>query len=76
LWDKTLEEVFSGMKPEVGNFRIFGCLIYSIVPFEKRTKLYPVVEKGIFVGYRETSKDFHIYIPSLRKTFLRKGCEI
>jgi hypothetical protein len=68
----TLEEAFSGKKPEAGHFRIFGCLTYSHVPSEKRTKLEPITEKGIFVGYRETSKAFRIYIPSLRKTILRR----
>ena len=68
LGDKTPEEAFSGRKPEVGHFWIFGCLTYSHVPFEKRTKLEPTTEKGIFVGYSDTLKDFRIYIPSLRKT--------
>jgi transposase InsO family protein len=68
LGDKTPEEAFSGKKHEVGHFRIFGCLTYSHVPSEKRTKLEPTAEKGIFVGYGETSKAFCIYIPSLRKT--------
>ena len=52
----TLDECFSGKKPEVSHFRIFGSLTYSHVPSEKRTKLEPTVEKGIFVGYDETAK--------------------
>jgi hypothetical protein len=68
----TPEEDFSGKKPEVGHFRIFGCITYSYVPSEKRTKLEPMVERGIFVGYSETSKAFRIYLPSLRKTVLRR----
>ena len=56
----------------MGYFRIFGCLKYSHVPSQKRTKLEPTTEKGIFVGYSETSKAFLIYIPSLRKTVLRR----
>ena len=60
----THEECFSGKKPEVGHFRIFGSLTYSHVPSEKGTKLEPTAEKGIFVGYDETSKDFRIYLPS------------
>jgi hypothetical protein len=69
---KTPEEAFSGKKPDVGHFRIFGCLTYSHIPSEKRTKLEPMAERGIFVGYSETSKDFRIYIPCLRKTVLRR----
>ena len=72
LGDKTLEEAFSGKKLDVGHFRIFWCLTYSHVPSEKRTKLDPTEEKDIFVGYSETSKAFYIYIPSLRKTVVRR----
>ena len=68
----TPEEDFSGKKPEVGHFRVFGCITYSYIPSEKRTKLEPMEERGIFVGYSETSKAFRIYLPSLRKTVLRR----
>jgi transposase InsO family protein len=43
----TPQEAFSGKKPEVGHFRIFGCLTYSHVPSEKRTKLEPTAKRGI-----------------------------
>ena len=68
----TPEEVFSRKKPEVGHFQIFGCITYSYVPSEKRKKLEPMARRGIFVGYSETSKALHIYLPSLRKTVLRR----
>ena len=71
-WNMTHEECFLGKRPEVGHFRIFGSLTYSHVPSEKRTKLEPTVEKGIFVGYDETSKAFRIYLPSLRKVVVRR----
>ena len=61
---KTPEEAFTGVRPDVGHFRMFGCLTFSHVPFEKRTKLEPTAEKGIFVGYSETSKAYRIYIPA------------
>ena len=32
----------------------------------------PIVEKGIFVGYSDTSKAFQIYIPALRRVVLRR----
>jgi transposase InsO family protein len=34
----TPEEDFSGKNPEVGHLCIFGCITYSHVPSEKRTK--------------------------------------
>ena len=58
----TPKECFSGKKPKVGHFRIFGSLTYSHVPSEKRTKLEPTAEKGIIVSYSETSKAW-IYFP-------------
>jgi len=39
--NKTHEELFTGKKPEVSNFRIFGCPVYVHVPKEKRAKLDP-----------------------------------
>ena len=72
LGSKTPEEVFTGKKPDVSRFRIFGCVTYSHVSEEKRTKLEPTAEKGIFVGYSETSKAYRIYILALRKTVLRR----
>jgi hypothetical protein len=64
LGDKTPEEAFRGVKPEKGNLKIFGCPIYIHVPVEKRKKLEPLGEKGIFVGYSESSKDYRIFIPT------------
>jgi hypothetical protein len=72
LGRKTLEEVFTGKKSEVGQFRIFGYLVYCHVPSEKRTKLEATAEKGIFVGYNEISKAYRVYIPALRKTIIRR----
>jgi hypothetical protein len=42
------------------------------VPVEKRTKLEPSKQKGIFVGYSETSKAYKIFIPVQRKTIVSK----
>lgn len=67
----TLEELFSGKKLEVSQFRFFGSIAYCHVPDEKRTKLDQIVEKGFFVGYRKTSKAYKIYIPSHRKIIVR-----
>jgi hypothetical protein len=72
LGRKTPEEVFIGKKLEIGHFRIFGCLVYCHVPSEKRTKLEATAEKGIFIGYSETSKAYRVYILALRKTVVRR----
>jgi len=61
--DMTPEEAFIGVKPKVSHLRIFGSPIYVHIPLEKRTKLEPPSEKGIFVGYSETLKVYRVYIP-------------
>ena len=72
MGNTTHEEIFIGKKLEVSNFHIFGFLTFSHVPSEKRTKLDPTAERGIFVGYDETSKAFRIYLPSQRKVGVRR----
>ena len=67
LDNKTPEEAFSRVKPEVSHLRIFGFLVYIHVPKEKRTKLDPSRRKGIFVGYSDTSKAYKIYLPEFKK---------
>jgi transposase InsO family protein len=59
----NLEESFTGVKPEIGHFGIFGCPIYFHVPKKKRYKIQPLGRKGTFVGCNEYSKAYRIYIP-------------
>ena len=58
------------MKLEIKHLRIFGCSFYIHVPEEKRTKLEPLGEKGVFVGYKETSKAYDIFMPVEWKTIV------
>ena len=58
LGEKTPKEVFTGKKPAVDHMTIFGTLVYLHVPKEKRAKLEPSGEKGIFVGYSDCSKAY------------------
>jgi hypothetical protein len=55
------------VKPKIGHLRIFGCLVYIHVLVEERMKLEPSEEKGIFMGYNETSKPYRIFITAQRK---------
>jgi hypothetical protein len=72
LKDMTPKESFSGKKPNVENLRIFGCPVYSHIPKDKRNKLEPSGKKGIFVGYRDSSKAYRIYIPEQHKIEVSK----
>ena len=69
---KTHEEMFTRKVPKIGHFRIFGCLTYSHVSSEKRTKLEATGDMGIFVGYYKTLKAFCIYLPTQRKVVVRR----
>jgi hypothetical protein len=63
----TPEEKFTGKKLDVSHFRVFGCIAYVHVPNEKRSKLYPKVEKCIFIGYSLEQKRYKRFNLSTRK---------
>jgi hypothetical protein len=68
---RLLRRLSLGRSLRLGTLGFLGALPIH-VPSKKRTKLEPTAEKGIFVSYSKTSKDFHIYIPSLRKTVVQR----
>ncbi|MCO5613295.1 hypothetical protein L7F22_067571 [Adiantum nelumboides] len=49
--DMTPEETFTGKKPDVSHFKVFGCIAYVHVPDDLRTMLDPKAEKCVFIGY-------------------------
>ena len=65
--NKTLEEAFTSVKPDVNHLRIFGCSEYIHLPKEKISKLEPSGKKGTFVGYSETSETYRMHIPIQRQ---------
>jgi transposase InsO family protein len=58
--DKTPTEAFFGTKPDVSHMRVFGAQAYVHVPKEKRHKLAPVSEQGVFVGYPGGVKGYKV----------------
>ncbi|GKV36989.1 hypothetical protein SLEP1_g45065 [Rubroshorea leprosula] len=67
LPNMTLEEAWSGRKPTVDYFRIFGCIAYAHVPNQKRSKLDDKEEKCIFLGVSDQSKAYRLYNPITKK---------
>ena len=57
----TPQEAWSGRKPAVDHFRIFGCIAYAHVPYEKRKKLEDKSSKCVLIGVSETSKAYKLY---------------
>ena len=60
----TPEEAFTGKKPDVSHFNIFGSSVYVHVTKNARKKLEPTTEVGIFLGYTETPHNYHVYFPN------------
>lgn len=59
--EKTSEEIWSGLRPNVKHLKVFGCVAYSHIPKQQRKKFDKQSEKSIFVGYSETTKGFRLY---------------
>ena len=63
IHNKTLKEAWSGTKPYVAHFRVFGCVSYAHVPDNKRTKLDSQSLKCVLLGINKESKAYRLYDP-------------
>eukprot|EP01018_Ginkgo_biloba_P003801 Gb_04010 [translate_table: standard] len=68
----TLEEAWTGAKPNIDHLRIFGCVTYAHVPDEKRSKLEDKSVKCIHIGYSEVSKAYKLFDLKKRKIILNR----
>jgi hypothetical protein len=66
------KEAFTSRRPDVEHVGIFGCLTFSHVPSEMRTKLDPTSQQGILVGYSKVSKAYRIYILPLKRVVVSR----
>jgi Integrase core domain len=69
---KTPYEAWHGTRPDVSHLRSFGCLAYSHVPDQKRTKLDAKAIKCIFLGYAEGTKGYRLWNPATRKVIISR----
>jgi transposase InsO family protein len=63
----TPEEAWSGMKPTVEYFRVFGCLAHVHVPDQRRIKLDDKSILCVLLGVSDESKAYRLLIQFLRK---------
>jgi len=70
--NKTPEESWSGTKPSVTHFRVFGCLSYAHVPDNKHTKLDNKSVKCVLLGISEESKAYRLYDPLYQKVIVSR----
>jgi transposase InsO family protein len=61
--DMTPEEAWSGSKPSVHHFRVFGCLAHVHVPDVHRKKLDGKSIKCVLLGVSEESKAYKLFEP-------------
>jgi hypothetical protein len=68
----TPEEAWSGVKPSVGYFRVFGCIDHVHVPHEKRTKLDSRSTKCVLLGVSEETKGYRMFNPLTKKLIISR----
>jgi Transposase and inactivated derivatives len=64
----TRYEAFIGVKPDVSNFRTFGCKVFARVDDTERTKLDPKSQVGIYLGPQLDGPGYKVlvYDPELK----------
>jgi hypothetical protein len=60
LDSNTPQEAWSGKKPDVSHLRIFGCVTFTHVPNEERTKLESKSMPCVFLRYYEGTKTYRL----------------
>ena len=67
----TPVEILTNRKPDIGRFRIFGCLAFSHIPKQFRGKFHPKSRKCIMVGYTITC--YELWCPSTNKIIFARN---
>lgn len=70
--DMTPEEAWSGRKPSVEHFRVFGCIGYVHIPDVKRSKLDDKSIKCVLLGFSSESKALKMFDPVLKKVYISR----
>lgn len=65
--NKALEEAWSGEKPSVGYFKVFGCIAYAHVADNIRAKLDESRTNSILLSVSENPKAYQLYNPVNKK---------
>ena len=73
LENMTPQEAWTGCKPRVDHFRVFGCLAHVHVPDQKRTKLDDKSKAHIFLGVSKESKAYKLFDPITKKITISRN---
>lgn len=72
LDEKVPDELWTGSKPSVEHFTVFGCIGHVHIPSQLRTKLDPRSHKCVFLGVSQESKAYRLYDPSSKKIMINR----
>ena len=75
MYEKTPFEAWSGDKPNVSHFRVFGSKAWDRIPSEKRKALQPKRKESIMLGYVEYAKGYKLFYHSSHKTFIERSVQ-
>ncbi|CAL8162095.1 unnamed protein product [Prunus armeniaca] len=70
--NQTPEEAWSGVKPTVEYFKVFGCVSHVHVLDSKRTKLDDKSLRCVLLGVSEESKAYRLYDPVSHKILVSR----
>nr|KYP74877.1 Retrovirus-related Pol polyprotein from transposon TNT 1-94 [Cajanus cajan] len=70
--DQTPEEAWSGVKPSVGYFRVFGCLAHVHTLDQQRIKLDDKSKQCVLFGVSDESKAYRLFDPVNKKIIISK----
>lgn len=70
--DMTPEQAWSGLKPSVEHFRVFGCIAHAHVPDAQRTKLEDKSRSCVLFGMSTESKGYRLYDPMSQKILVSR----
>ena len=68
-------EAWSGHKPDVTHFNIFGSKAWARIPTQKRKDLQPQNQECVFVGYYKDSKGYNMIKLSTKKSFIERSVQ-
>ncbi|XP_047159377.1 uncharacterized protein LOC124829844 [Vigna umbellata] len=69
--DVTPQESWSGMKPSVAHFRVFGCVAHMHVLEARRTKLDNRSISCVLLGISEESKGYKLFDPIAKRIIVK-----
>lgn len=72
LGDVTPVEKWSNLKPSVEHLRVFGCVAFALIPYERRVKLDEKSVRCVMFGVCKESKAYRLYVPATEKIIVSR----